>query len=147
MSKKSYLMQLFSLVLISILSVVVSSGQAMAKVDMDPGMWEITIQMEAVGMPMSMPATTVKQCMTEEDLVPQSNSAESGCEVFNIKTSGNTISYKMKCSAEGNDSVSSGVLTYNGSSMKGTIKMEVSGRAAMQMTTKLSGKRLGRCKK
>jgi hypothetical protein len=147
MLEKSYLTQLFSIVLISILSVVVGSGQAMAKVDMDPGLWEITSQLEAPDMPMSMPATTVKQCITEEDLVPQSNTAESGCEVFNIKTSGNTISYKMKCSAGGNDSVSSGVLTYNGSTMKGTIKMEVSGRAAMQMTTKLSGKRIGPCKK
>ena len=114
-------------------------------VNLQPGLWEITTVMESPNMPMAMPPTTAQQCLSEEDYVPKSNASASSCEIANLKVDGNTVSYDLTCSSEGNETVSSGRITYAGTTMEGTFEMKVSGQANMQMTSRLSGRRIGPC--
>lgn len=123
------------------------SGQKTRSVNMVPGLWEIKSVVEMKNMPVAMPPATVTQCLTADDLVPQSNySGPGACEISNLKISGDTVSYDLKCSSGGSETLAKGTITYSGATMEGTIQMEVSGQASMQMTTKLSGKRIGDCK-
>jgi hypothetical protein len=48
----------------------------------------------------------------------------------------------MNRSSGGDKTVSSGTITYRGPTMEGMFKMKITGKANMQMTTKLSGKRI-----
>ena len=121
--------------------------QKTTAVNMVPGLWELNSVVEMKNMPIAMPPATFTQCLSAEDLVPQSDySGPGGCEISNLKIEGDTVSYDLKCSSGGNETFSKGKITYSGTTMEGTITMEVTGQANMQMTTKLSGKRIGDCK-
>ena len=108
------------------------------------GEWEITTKMEMKGMPMQMPAYTHTQCLTKNDMVPNSSQQSDECKIKNITTSGGTVSWKMECDSGNGKTIGSGKVTYSGDTMKGTIKMEIPGQ--MEMTSKMTGKRIGPCK-
>lgn len=109
------------------------------------GMWEITSTTEMPGMPMAIPPVRHSQCLTQQDLVPRGSADRQGeCQVSDIRTSGNTVSWKIACSSPGGSTSGSGSITYAGTSMNGTMTMTVPG--GMQMTTRLTGRRTGECK-
>ncbi len=132
--------------LITVLLVLFTSASfAFADINMKEGEWEITTKMEMTGMPMQIPPQTNKQCITKQDMLPQNNKPENGdCKVKNMKTSGGTVSWVIECDSPNGKSSGSGKITYSGNTMKGSIKMKVPGN--IQMTTKLTGKRIGPCK-
>ncbi|HDP24790.1 MAG TPA: DUF3617 family protein [Deltaproteobacteria bacterium] len=112
--------------------------------NMNPGKWEITTQTEMAGMPMSMPAVTHTQCITGDELIPQSQEANQECQVSDIKFSGDTVTWKIVCSGQNGRMEGTGSVTYRGDTMEGTMDMIISG-ANMQVTNKISGKRIGNC--
>src|SRR4051812_14260513 len=70
------------------------------------GNWEVTMTMEMPGMPAGMPPMTATQCVTKEQAadpqrafaqVPQRGNQQSDCKVSDFKTSGNKVTYKVKC--------------------------------------------------
>jgi len=98
------------------------------------GMWEMTFKNEIKGMPVQMPATTVKQCITRKDAVPQQKPEKNQeCKITNTKVTGVD---------------SEGKVTYKGNSSEGitntTVKQK--GQAPMYMTSRWSGKWIGPCK-
>ena len=65
------------------LAFLILSAQVWAEPsNMQPGMWEITTEMDMPGMPVKMPAHTMHHCYTAEDLnqsenvVPQSGNGD-----------------------------------------------------------------------
>jgi hypothetical protein len=122
-------------------------------VDMKPGEWSITSKTKIEGMPMSPPPVTVKQCLTEEDLVPQSSGGQQGqspdCEIKDQKISGNTVSWSIVCNdPQAGKMTGTGSVTYAGTTFSGksTMTMSMAGQT-MKVHTDLSGKWLGACKK
>jgi hypothetical protein len=110
-------------------------------VDLEEGMWEVTTRVKMQGM--DMPARTFSQCITEADMVPEGQSDQQGsCKVFDVKTSGNTVSWKMVCRTEGGEMQSEGKITYKGGRFEGASTMRMMG---MNIVTKMSGKRTGPC--
>ncbi|TXT21863.1 MAG: hypothetical protein FD134_2510 [Gallionellaceae bacterium] len=108
--------------------------------------WEITTKMEMQGMPFAMPATTVKVCMPpggEKD--PQrTQDKNSNCEISDVKTSGNKVSFKGKCVEKEGTMYLDGESTHERDSYRGTMHM--SGKSEgrdMDMKTSYSGKRVG----
>lgn len=113
--------------------------------DFTEGKWEITSNVEMPGMPTTMAPVTVTQCLTKQDPVP-SKSAGGDCRVMDMKQSGNTITWTMECDQQGNTMKSTGKMTYAGDKFEGTIKTSMGPQAGnMEITTKMSGKRIGTC--
>ncbi len=126
-----------------VLTLFVAIGIAQADVNLKDGMWEITAKVEMPGMPMEMPGATFKQCLTSENSIPNSKQQNPDCEVIKSDVSGNTVTWKTKCTNEGRVMNSSGTITYSGESFKGTVNMDMDG---MQMTQRMKGHRVGDCK-
>jgi hypothetical protein len=119
-----------------------------AEPNMQEGLWEITSSMEMPGMP-SMPPMKHTQCLTKKDLVPQSQEKAQDCKITQTGTSGNTVTWSMKCSGEEGAMEGTGKVTYSGDTFQGTMTMtmqdpEQGGK--MQLTQRMSGRRVGNCK-
>ena len=120
------------------------SVPAFSAPDMQEGLWEITMITEMPGMPAGMMQPMKhSSCLTKKDMVPQKK--ESGCTMSNVKTTGNTVSWHVKCD-KGNV-VSEGKITYAGTKFNGVITTTTTERGEkMQMKSRMSGKRVGPCK-
>jgi len=119
---------------------------------MKPGMWQTTVEMKITGAPMPIPTQpiTTKACLTEKDLVPDMSQPGQNCSVASHKIKGNKVTWDLKCEdASGNKSEMSGSGKYKGDTFVGNMKMSMKhhGGPAMQMTYKISSKRLGPCTK
>jgi hypothetical protein len=99
--------------------------------------WEYQGNMDMMGMKMPLPPT--KRCeKPEADKTPP---VESNCTVSDIKTSGNTTRYKIKCGPpepmEGN-----GTTTRTDDRVDMSYKLKTAGG---EMVYTMSGKKLGPC--
>jgi len=117
-------------------------GYAWAGPQMNPGKWEITTKTEMAGMPPQ--SMTHTQCITNNDLVPMSEDASRECQVTDIQTKGNTVSWKMTCGGQGGRMEGTGQITYNGDSMQGTMQMTIAPYGT-QVKNTISGRRIGDC--
>jgi Protein of unknown function (DUF3617) len=116
------------------------------------GEWEVKMEMNMPGMPIAIPPTTTKQCITPTDasdpkkaLPPQGRGGNaSNCTVSDYKIEGNTVSWSMACSGS-QPMTGKGQFVYEQSAYTGTMIMDMQGRGTMTM--KYSGKRLGDCTK
>jgi hypothetical protein len=128
-----------------ILAIVTIALPAWA-LDLKPGKYEITAKVEMPGMPAGMPAQTTTQCLTSQDPVPASTADAQGCKVTDMKTEGNTLTYAMTCEQQGMTMKISGKMTYKGDSFEGTTLTRMGpGAGNMTITTKITGKRIGKC--
>ena len=114
--------------------------------DFVPGQYEIISKVEMPGMPSSIPPQTTTQCITEKNIVPAKSVASQDCKIFDLVTKGNTVSWKMECSQQGQKIKSTGQITYNVKSFEGTVKTNLGPQSGnMIITTVISGKRIGDC--
>lgn len=111
-------------------------------VNMNEGLWEITSEVKMPGM--SMPPSTLTQCITKDDLVPQKAQSAMGCQVTDVQYKGNTVTWKIECSGQGGVMTGTGQITYNGDSFVGQVKMTMPGQG-MKVTTHMKGRRIGDC--
>ncbi len=115
--------------------------------DLKAGKYEITSKVEMAGMPGQIPPTTVTQCLTDQDPVPNKTAAGQDCKISEIKTKGNTVSWDMECDQQGVKVKSTGQMTYAGDRFEGTIKTIMGPESGnMTINTVVSGKRIGECK-
>lgn len=126
---------------------------------MKEGQYAITFKMEMPGMPQPM-TNTVQKCVTKEDIEknkgdmfkdPKSAGRDT-CEIKNVKSSGNMVSYDILCPNEGFSGNT--VLTFADNGAKGVTKMKMAeekvkgmppGMGNMQMT--FDSKYVGACTK
>lgn len=108
--------------------------------------WEITSKMEMPGMPFAMPATTSKVCLPpggEKD-PNRTRDKSKNCEMTDVKTSGNKVSYKGKCVDKDGTMNMEGENTYERDSYSGVMHMTGKSHGRdMDMKTSYSGKRIG----
>ncbi|MBI2312714.1 MAG: DUF3617 family protein [Betaproteobacteria bacterium] len=117
---------------------------------MQPGLWEVTMKTDIAGMPMAMPAQTIRHCYTQKDLqdekktVPQSQ--DRNCQITNFDARGNTVTWTIQCKGE-NAMTGTGTMTVNATSYSGSVRSRMKdGKQTMEMTQSWSGKRVGECK-
>jgi len=110
--------------------------------NMKPGLWEITTQAKMQGM--TLPPTTITQCITKDDMVPRGDTQTQDCEVSDVKTSGDTVTWTMRCSGEGGDVESTGRITYHGDRFEGSMTTIIK-EQGMTMESTMSGRRIGDC--
>lgn len=116
--------------------------------DLKPGKYKVTIttQMEMPGMQGKMPGMPPQvstQCITKQDPVPASSANAQGCDITDMKTKGNTLTYTMTCEQQGQKVTNNGTMTYKGDAFEGTSKTNA-GRGMVIVTT-TKGKRIGKC--
>jgi len=121
---------------------------------MQPGLYEITAQMVMKGMPMQMPASSFRRCITPQDIADGSAYASGrdnkDCTISHFKQSGNSISYDFSCVMQGHGSM---VGRASGSSHASGYDMQTNGHFVPAMegmgefSQKMSAKRLGDCGK
>lgn len=109
-------------------------------------LWEVSTKMDMPGMPMAMPAQTVKVCMkkgNEKDpniALPKNEGQD--CKMSDVKVSGNKTSWTTKCTGD-NPMTGSGEITAGNGSYAGKMNMH-SGDGDMTMA--YEGKRIGTCR-
>ena len=123
--------------------ILLSATISWAGPKINPGQWEITTKTDMAGLPSQ--SFTQKQCITEDDMVPMaSQDPNQDCQIKDMKTSGNTVSWEMVCSGQGGEMNGKGEVTYSGDTMKG--KMDMTMKAMnMKIKSTFSGKRIGPC--
>jgi hypothetical protein len=112
------------------------------EVNMNPGLWEWTAEMNIPDMPNKMPPTVNRKCLTKEDLVPAMKKPGQECDIKELETSKESVKWAMTCTSARGPVASTGQMFYNGDTAHGEVKVNSQG---MFMTSKMSGKRLGPC--
>ncbi len=114
------------------------------KLNLKPGEWEINVKMEMPGMPFPMPPTTVKQCLTQDEPVPNPKSEGQDCTYKELEITGNSAKWKIECKMEGGQTMQGdGEVTFSGTTMNGTST--ITGNEVTIEST-YSGKWIGPCK-
>jgi hypothetical protein len=118
-----------------------------AMVQAAPGeYWEFTTKMEMAGMPFAMPATTVKICVPQggERNPQHMQKKDDNCQVSDVKTSGNKVSWKVRCINEGKVMTGHGESTHERDRYHGYMQMrgEVDGQT-MDMKNTYNARKIG----
>lgn len=116
--------------------------------DIREGKWEITTKLEIPGMSADMPQQTFihKECLAKDDFVPQGSrtkGAGQNCEIKDVRTSGDTVSWTMHCDTGQGGMDGKGSINYRGDTFEGTINTVMQG--GMKMIQHLQGRRVGDC--
>ena len=111
-----------------------------------PGKWQVSVEMEMVGIPHKVPPTSFTHCITKEDvekgadgLVPK-NAKETDCKYTDVSIKDGTVSWKVACPSK--NVTGEGKMTYKSESYTGTVHMKM---GEMEMNQKFTGKRVGDC--
>ncbi len=122
-----------------------------AEPDVQEGNWETVIEMKMEGMPFPMPPMKTTSCVTKKDMIPSTAQKGQECKINEQKMIGNKVTWKGKCADKDGTLESEGEITYSGSSYQGTMKAKSipkdKNAQPLNMSYKLSGRRLGGCKK
>lgn len=105
--------------------------------------WEVTTKMEMVGMPMALPAQTVKVCIPKGAERDPKYTADKNCVVSDVKTSGNKTSWSMRCDQDGQILTGTGEMSGTPDNAQGKMHLVGSGKQAFEMKQTYSNKRLG----
>jgi hypothetical protein len=124
---------------------LLSAGYVSAADPIREGYWEVTSQTEMPGMPMKLPASTIKHCYTKEDVKDHKSviNRDKNCTLTDYKVSGNKVTWTMKCTGESAGTFS-GETVFSADAYHSTMKMNAQGHT---MTVKVKGKRIGECPK
>ena len=107
-------------------------------------LWNTTSQMSMEGMPMSMPAHSMKVCARHDAAhPPMASNPDQKCENTNFQRSASSVTWTTSC--KNPPMTGEGQITYDSpDSYSGTIRFTTEGGAA---TIKLTGKKIGTCDK
>ncbi len=124
------------------------AGHSFAEMNMKDGMWEISMKTEMPGMPAAMPPVKFTQCLTKKDLVPQRKEKNENCKLLNTKIDGSTVTWAVQCQTKDGTIDGTGKITYTGGGFDGVTKMVMNTKdhGKMEMTSNMSGRRIGECK-
>jgi hypothetical protein len=98
--------------------------RAGSHVDMLEGLWEITTQVEMVGLPVRSPAITTRQCISPDNVFPEINrfnASGQNCKITNVVIGKNYAAYDLACSMENGGMKGHGSVTYRGERLQGSL--------------------------
>lgn len=119
-----------------------------AEPNMQEGLWEITTAIDMPGIPSGIPPMKQTECLTKKNMVPQNQEKGQDCKIAQARIDGNTVTWTMKCGGEEGAMEGSGKITYAGDKFTGSFIMTMQDpeQGKMQMTQKMSGRKVGPCK-
>jgi hypothetical protein len=121
--------------------------------DFKEGKWDVSYQMEVVGMPFTMPPISARKttCLDKNNYVPDNSQQGQECKVSDQKVNGNTVTWTMRCRAQQRTIEGQGKITYHGDRYDGVMDAKLisddnQGPAVGYKYT-MQGQRLGACGK
>jgi hypothetical protein len=113
------------------------------------GEWKMTQKMNMANLPIkipSQPAQTDKQCLTEESVKKGFGKMKDlkDCKITKNIITENTITWEALCVKSGQKTTIKSLINYKKTSLTGKISFSIMG---MNMTTNITGKYIGPCKK
>jgi len=108
--------------------------------------WEVSTKMEMAGMPFAMPAMTAKVCIPAGgEKNPQNmQKKDDKCQMTDVKTSGNKVTWKAKCVDHGETMNGTGESVHERDSYHGNMHLTgQSGGQPIDMTQTYNGKKIG----
>jgi hypothetical protein len=97
------------------------------------------------GMPMQMPPVTHFQCLSQNAPVPSNAQPGQQCQIKDMKTAGNTVTWNIECRTQDGRMNGSGKITYGGDTFQGSMQMTLN-PGDMRMNYSMKGRRVGSCK-
>lgn len=137
-----------------VLAVALSSGPAMAQVQMQPGQYETTNVIESINMPglppqviamMKGKSTTMKICITEADVKNDPKkmlAADKSCEMKRYNLVGGKLDAEMACKMP----QGAVTMTMTGTYTPISYVVQSTMRGGMNIVSRTSARRLGPCK-
>ena len=120
---------------------------AAQKVNMQDGLWEVSVKMEMPGMPAGAGAQTFRKCYTPADVQDAARTMpkDDNCQVSDLKAQGDTVSWTVRCKPP-QEMTGTGTMTYKGASYSGRMNFSMKeGGQTMTMQQAISGKRVDPC--
>lgn len=120
---------------------LIAALPALAVLAQEPGeTWEVTTEMQVAGM--SMPARTQQVCTPRDapEDVPQGVPTQESCEMYDVRRTGASMSWKLRCAGDPPTSGSGEMHYPDKDNYSGQMQMKV---GADEMQMKMRGKRLG----
>lgn len=120
---------------------------------MQPGLYDISLQMVMKGMPIQMPVMTFRHCITAQDVADGKAYASSqnskDCTISDLKQGGNAVSYDFSCTIDGGRRMvghSSGTFNATGYDIMMNGRFEPAMEGLTEFNQKMGARRLGACK-
>ncbi|MGH8283570.1 MAG: DUF3617 domain-containing protein, partial [Gammaproteobacteria bacterium] len=95
------------LLVVFAVTLIFMPGLSLADVlKMQPGQWEIAVNMHMTGLPVSIPTQVLKKCITAEDMKNTENGimqpqnlpgTKQQCKISKLSHTGNTLSWQGSC--------------------------------------------------
>ena len=138
----------FHVILTGLATVILASTASADGVSINPGMWEMTSTMTMSMMPQPR-STTVKECIKDSELSPESFNMEEDnpCNITEMSVDDNTARWSINCPTEGGPVMEGHwEFTSKGDSISGngTMSAEFSGQT-MGFVMTWEGERIGNC--
>ncbi len=130
---------------------ILTALPATAAPTLQPGLYDISVQIVMKGIPMQMPVMTFRQCLTAQDIADGKAYAANenkDCTIGRLSGSDNRVSYDFNCALQGDQRMvgsASGTTHANGYDvlMRGRFVPPMQGMG--EFSQKLRAKRLGAC--
>lgn len=142
---------LVSTTLLFLVGVVALTASVVATqaVNLKPGRYEVSVEMEMADSPTKMPPMKDTQCITAEDLKDFSrllvdSEERERCKVSDYRAVGNKVSFNATCVEDGESYKMDAEMTFAGDSFTGMMRSNHKGQA---MTIKSMAKRIDDCVK
>ena len=134
----------------AVVFVICTAGAARrseAAVNMHEGEWETTVEMKIKGVPCVMPPIKTKQCITNDNMVPQQKEGNKNCSIKSRQVIGNKVIWTAGCFDRDSTTEMQGEITYSGDSYNGNITVKERDRSGRVIvcTGVLTGRRIGDC--
>lgn len=124
---------------------------AAAAAPMQPGLYDISMQMVMKGMPIQMPLVTFRQCITAQDIADgkaYASRENKDCKISNLRQGDKQVSYDFNCAMEGGNRMvgrSSGTTHAAGYDVLMTGRFVPPMEGLSEFSQKLGAKRIGTC--
>ena len=119
---------------------------AIAGQEIKEGRWDVTTSIEMSGMPVELPPVTHSQCITKENLVPDTKQQHGDCVISHSQVNSNTVSWTVTCETNEGTMTGNGEIIYQSDSFKGGLNMELnSPQGVMTMASTMTGQYKGAC--
>jgi hypothetical protein len=134
---------------ISIVALLFCATAAVAQDPVREGLWEISIQGQVGGQPISSTPLVVRQCIdrqSAQDLMAKLTGAAGGCQISDLHQEGSRTRWSLACTGQVEVS-GTGEVTMNSNGFNGTLDLMVGmGGQTVPMLQTFDARWVGACK-
>jgi len=123
----------------------IAAGPASAQPE-EGSLYEVTMQMELVGLPVQMPEQTTQVCGPKEHLGRKMVPHDENCSITRFEVEGNTTRYTLVCTGPSEMTAEGEFEQLASGGYRGEMNMVGSANGqSMEMNMQFEGKRIGTC--